>query len=338
MTATTLKQTNILITGASGSLGMQLVTELLRQGIRPIVHARENSDTSFVDGHDLEKRLADFSHDDDLGHLVAGVDYVIHSAAWVDFRRDPVDEFDRINTQGAVRLFEAARAAGVKRFVQVSSVGAIGAVRHRSAHRSELATEDNPYNLAPLRIPYLNTKRTAELKLREVAKGSPTELVIVNPAIIISPSRSGDDRGRVTRYFSGFILPDLSNRINLVDVRDVAVGVIAALRQGRPGERYILGGDNIEIRELVLYLSVILGKIPHLVNVPRRLVLALSRAALWYGKVGRHRKISFYPGIARMLDYDWVYTSKKARRELGYRSRALGRTLNDLLNNDFDRA
>ena len=336
MAATTLKQARILITGASGSLGKQLVYEFQKQGLRPIVHARAGSDTNFVDRHQLEKRLADFSRDDDLSPLVDGLDHIIHTAAWVDFRRDKADEFARINTDGAVRLFQAATAAGVKRFVHVSSVGALGAVRrHRSGARSELATEVNSYNLESLRIPYLNTKHAAEVQLMEISRNCGTDLVIVNPAIIIAPSDSGDDRARVTRSFSHFVLPNFSNRVNLVDLRDVAAGVIAALRHGRPRERYILGGDNIEIRELLLNMSAILGKIPHLVRVPRGLVRSFARAALWLGKTSRRDKISFYPGIAHMLDYDWVYSSRKARRELGYRPRALSRTLNDLLNNDF---
>ncbi len=336
MPTTTLKQAQILITGASGSLGKQLVCEFQKHGTRPIIHARERSDTSFADRFQLEKRVADLSRNDDLGALVAGIDMVIHTAAWVDFRRDPIEQFASINTDGAVRLFRAAAAAGAKRFVHVSSVGAIGAVRRRrSGPRSELSTESMSFNLESLRIPYLNTKHAAETQLREVSRDSRTDLVIVNPAIIVAPSATGDDRSRLARSFSHLVLPDLPNRVNLVDIRDAAIGVISALRHGRPGERYILGGDNIEVRELLLNMSAILGKIPHLVRVPRGVVIGLARAALWFGKVSRRKKISFYPGIASMLDYDWVYSSQKARRELGYRPRALRTTLNDLLNNDF---
>ena len=108
-----------LITGASGSLGKQLIYEFNLQGIKPIAHIRETSDTSYIDSLGLEKRRADLRQQESLEKLMDGIDSVIHTAAWVNFRQDRLTQFTGINTFGAVNMFKAAAKAGVKRFVHV---------------------------------------------------------------------------------------------------------------------------------------------------------------------------------------------------------------------------
>ncbi|MDH4157850.1 MAG: NAD-dependent epimerase/dehydratase family protein, partial [candidate division Zixibacteria bacterium] len=248
----------ILITGASGSLGRQLIYEFQRLGMKPVAHLRETSETAYIDSLNLEKRYADLRNKDEIANLVEGIDAVIHTAAWVNFRKDRLTQFTGINTFGAVDLFQAARKAGVQRFVHVSTVAAIGALSRKSRRRQDhlFATEDDEFNLGHLNIPYVLTKHAAEKELRSLAGEGGTELVIVNPSIIIAPSRTGDDRGKALKKFSRFLIPEFPNRVNLVDIRDVAPGIIAALKRGRAGQRYILAGDNITIRDLILSISV----------------------------------------------------------------------------------
>jgi len=329
----------ILITGASGSLGQQLAYEFSRSGIKPVAHVRSGSDTSFIDSLGLEKRLADLRNREELERLVTGMEVVIHTAAWVDFRRDKATQFAGINTFGATGLYRAAAKAGVKRFVHVSTVAAVGATPRTTSENiiqpKRLVNESHAFNLGHLRIPYILSKHAAEVELASLAESSDTELVTVNPSIIIAPSRSGDDRARALRLFNRVVVPDLRNWVNLVDVRDVAPGVIAALEHGRPGERYILAGDNITAQEIVLAVSAILGKAPPLVRPPRALLDVAAR--LWVMLVrltGRH-KISFYPDLVKLIDFDWAFSSMKARRELGFRPRSIHTTLDDLLNDGF---
>jgi dihydroflavonol-4-reductase len=331
----------ILITGASGSLGKQLIYELLTRGVKPIAHVRESSDTVYIDSQGLEKRIADLRRQDEIEQLVTGIDAVIHTAAWVNFRQDRLTQFTGINTFGAVNIFRAAQRAGVKRFVHVSTVAAVAALPRRCngsappPDKENLIDEKAAFNLSHLRIPYIMTKRAAEDELLKAAAEGTTELIIVNPSIIVAPSRTGDDRGKATKKISRLIIPSLPNRVNLVDIRDVASGVIAALERGRPGERYILGGDNISLRDLLLAVSSLLGRVPHLVRIPRPLLTFSARCAVMLAKLSGKSKVSFYPDLIKMLDYDWVYSSSKACRELGYRNRSVHTTLNDLLNNNM---
>ncbi|MFH1685978.1 MAG: NAD-dependent epimerase/dehydratase family protein [bacterium] len=331
----------ILITGASGSLGRQLVHDFTRLGVQPIAQVRATSNITYLEQHKLELRQADFGQDADLSRLVDGVDAIIHTAAWVNFRRDRLTQFTQINALAATNLFRSAQKAGVKRFVHVSTVAAVGAMERRLLIDKQvvgdafIADEDTPFNLGGLRIPYIMTKHAAELELLELADEGRTELVIVNPSIIVAPSRSGDDRSKARRRLGRWILPDLANRVNLVDIRDVSSGIVAALAKGRHRQRYILGGDNISGRDLFLAISSHLDKTPHLVGIPRPLLNLAARAAVFLSKLRGRAKVSFYPDIVRMLDYDWAYSSLKARRELGYRSRSVHASLQDLLTNSF---
>ena len=327
----------ILITGASGSLGKQLIYEFQRQGIKPVAHLRETSEAAYIDSLNLEKRYADLRNKNEIADLVQGIDAVIHTAAWVNFRKDRLTQFTGINTFGAVDLFQAARKAGVTRFVQVSTVAAIGALSRKSRRRQDhlFVTEDDEFNLGHLTIPYIMTKHAAEKELQDLAAEGGTELIIVNPSIMIAPSRTGDDRGKALKSFSRFLIPEFPNRVNLVDIRDVAPGIIAALVKGRAGQRYILAGDNITIRDLVLSISVELGRSPHLIRIPRPLLDFLARASVFLTKLTGRGKVSFYPDLVRMIDYDWAYSSRKARTELGYKNRSIHTSLNELLENDF---
>ena len=331
----------ILITGASGSLGQQLIYEFTRRGIRPIAHVRETSDTKYIESLGLEKRTADLRNQDELDALAKGVDAVIHTAAWVDSRGDRLTQFTGINTFGAVNMYKAATKAGAKRFVHVSTVAAVGGLPRKSELNGskpevdQLVRESSPYNLGHLKIPYFQSKRAAEDELYKLAKDSATELVIVNPSIIVSPSSKGNDYERAAKYVNKWIVPELHNIMNVVDLRDVAPGVIGALERGRPNERYILAGDNMSAREMALALSVYTGKVPHLVRFPRILINYLARMVFFFQKLRGGRRISIYPDLVRLLEYDWAFSYRKAHEELGYNARSIHVTLSDLISDKF---
>ncbi len=330
----------ILITGASGRLGQQIIYELNKLGVKPVAHVRENSNTKFIDSLKLEKRTADLRYREKLPALVKDIDFVIHTVGLIDFRQDRLTQFAGVNTVAAADLFTAAKEAGVKKFVHISTVVAVGGVPRASKaeeHRgdTDLANEEFPFNLHNLRIPYIMSKRAAENELLKLSENGGIELVIVNPSIVMAPSRSGDDRTKAKKRLKGFVVPDLRNRMNLVDIRDVATGVIASLQLGRNRERYILGGDNITARELILAISIELGKTPHLFKFPRVFFTAVANLSLLFSRLSGKSKISFYPDLVKLMDYDWAYSSNKARTELGYKNRSIYTSLKELLNNNF---
>ncbi|MCH7689676.1 MAG: SDR family oxidoreductase, partial [candidate division Zixibacteria bacterium] len=220
--------------------------------------------------------------------------------------------------------------AGVKKFIHVSTVGAIGAAK--LSEKEARCSEKTVYNLEGTKIPYLLTKHHAEIELLKLAEKSKTELIIVNPSIIIASKDSGlTGREYIKRLFSRFFLPEIPNLINLVDIRDVAVGTIAALRKGKRNERYILGGENITIRNLILMISAILGKAPHLISIPRPLMEVSVRMFFGILNLQNKGKSKISSGLINLLDYNWVYTSRKAHEELDYRTRSLQSSLREIL-------
>ncbi|MFZ1683663.1 MAG: NAD-dependent epimerase/dehydratase family protein [Candidatus Zixiibacteriota bacterium] len=329
---------SILLTGATGGLGRQLTYEMTRQGIRPICLVREGSNTAYLDSFELEKRIGDVRRLDQLAAAVEGIDVVIHCVAWVNFRQDKMTQFTGTNVFGALNVYKAATAAGVKRFIQVSSVAAIGAVPRipeNSAHADGL-DEAAEFNLGHLQIPYILTKHAAEQELLDLAKPGRPELVMVNPSIMVAPSKTGDDRGKALKQYGRKFMPSVPNKVNLVDIRDVAPAIVAAIDRGRERERYILGGENISARDLLDRISNVLGKSPTKVPVPRWFLDLAAQVSLKVHRFKGNSKLSFYPDLVKFLDYDWIYSSEKAKRELGFRPRPLDETIRDLLTNSFE--
>lgn len=326
----------ILVTGASGGIGRQLVYELLKQGYRPIAMVREGSNTEYLDSVGVERRVADIRNELQLARAVEGIDAIIHAAAIVNFRQDRMTQFAGVNTLGAINLYRAAIAAGVKRFIHVSSVAAIGGIlRDRNQESMTLMTESHPFNLDHLRIPYILSKHAAELELQMLCDQGAPELVIVNPSVVVAPSRSGDDRGKALKRFRLGVLPRLGNYLNLVDIRDVVPAIVRAVEKGRSGERYILGGENITAKELVKMASSMLEIKPILVPIPRFALNIAAHCAVSWNRFTGQSKLSFYPDLVKMLNYDWAWDSSKAQKELGFNPRPLKQTLTDILSNNF---
>ena len=299
---------------------------------------RDGSDTKYLDSLGVEKRIADLRNEAQLAKAVQGVDAIIHTAAYVNFRQDRMTQFTGINTFGAINLYRAATAAGVKRFVQVSSIAAVGGIPRvggRPTRPVTPMTEDHTFNLDHLNIPYILTKRAAEVELQKLYEHGGPELVIVNPSIVVAPSRTGDDRGKAEKRFRHAILPRLDNLLNLVDIRDVAPAIISGLERGGAGERYILAGENIPAEELVRKVAAMLSINPRLIRIPRPLLNTSAQLAEIWNKLSGHRKQSFYPDLVKMLDYDWAWDNSKAKAELGFAPRSLDLTLTDVLSNSF---
>jgi dihydroflavonol-4-reductase len=298
----------VLVTGASGFVGTSLLPLLAARGDRVRALARDAGFTT-PHGEVIAGSLAD---EGSLRRALVGVDVVVHLAALVSFaRRDAARSF-AVNTAGTARLAALARAAGVQRFLHVSSVAAIGC-----SDAPRVLDESAPYNFGPLRIPYCDSKRGAELAVLEQEQRG-LDVVIVNPASMFGP---GDRR----KARDSLLDAALAGRIpfcppgggNFADVRDVARGSIAALERGRRGQRYILGGENLTGAQLMATVFGALERRPPRFTMPPLLAKALAAGAGLAELVVPLRP----PLTAQILRlaprYTW-FSSAKAERELGY--------------------
>jgi dihydroflavonol-4-reductase len=301
------------VTGASGFVGRHLVPLLARQfTVRALV--RRDQSVPALDGqvHErVEGRLDDATA---LAQGVDGAEVVVHLAALVSFRREDRGAMFAINADGTARLAAAARRAGVKRFLHVSTISAIA---YRD--RPEAVDESAPFNFGPLRIGYSDSKFVGELAALDECKRG-LDVVIVNPPSMYG---AGDRRKGDGSLLSAVLTKKLRfappGGINVANVTDVCDGIVAALQRGRIGERYILGGENLTGVQLLQRIAKAVGGRAPRSTLPGWL-LGLAATVLW-------RKERWFgskpPLTSQVVDLSrrflWV-SSDKAERELGWRA------------------
>lgn len=302
----------VLVTGATGFVGGAVARALVRAGYRVRVLTRPGADMSHLDGLPIERVTGDLRDPASLQAALTDCPHLYHVAAhYALWARDP-SIFYEVNVTGTVNLLEAARNVGTERIVYCSTIGAIGLPPNGG-----LGTEETPVSLSQMAGHYKRSKYLAEQEVLRLAKeGLP--VVIVNPS---APVGEGDVKPTPTGqiivdFMKGRMPAYIETGMNIVDVDDVAQGHLLAMEKGRIGERYILGGKNLLLREVFDILSRITGiKAPSL-KLPRLAVLPLAYANHWLANVtGKPPRIPL-EGV-KMAKYKMHYDCSKAIRELG---------------------
>lgn len=308
---------SIFITGGNGFLGSALLPLLAARGYKLRCLLRRGSDRSKLATYEHETIEGDLGEETALREGLEGMDWVIHLAAAVSMYKPDAALMRRVNVSETAGLARLAREAGVARFLQVSSVAAVG-----YSADGEPIDEDAPYNWGHLRIPYCDTKRAGEEAVQAEGRAG-MEVVTVNPSSMIGV---GDRRKGEASIFAsaarGRIPFAPPGGINFADLRDVAAGCMAAIEKGRAGERYILAGDNLRGREFVGSLLRLAGHRPPRLALPMpvaRLAASLATAYEWL----RPLSPPITAQAMRMASRLCWYSSDKAANELGYRTRGI---------------
>jgi dihydroflavonol-4-reductase len=317
----------VLVTGGTGFLVKAVLRALIASGRGGDVRALVRAETRSLAKLGVEQVLGDVLDAQSVFRATAGVDTVYHLAGLVS--RDKKDEtrMMRVHVDGTRHVFDAARAAGVKKVLLASSSGTIAV----SKDADVVASEDAPfaYELVKGWPYYLSKIYQEQLALKYVADGLP--VVILNPSLLLGP---GDSRGSSTEDVRRFlqrkipVVPD--GGVNFVDVRDAAAAFVAASERGRVGERYLLGGPNWDMKTFF-------GRLSRLAKVSApRLELPASWArwgatlveewASWRGTVASIDRQS-----VEMGQHFWYVDSSKAERELGFSARDPQETLLDTI-------
>jgi dihydroflavonol-4-reductase len=297
----------VLVTGATGFIGSHVVRALLARGddVRVTVRASSRQDP----GPDVEKVTADITDRAAMRRAARGIERAFHVAGSVNLRR-PADELLRVNAEGTRTVLDACLAAGVQRVVHVSSVAAIGPARPGGA------LDERHVRGGPLGIPYADAKHAAEVEaLRVAAQG--LDVVVANPAHVFG---RGDERHSSTEVVRRFLLRRIPAYVDggicIVDVEDVAAGLLLCDEKGASGERYILGTRNYTWQRLFGELQRISGIEGPAVRLPARVALALAEAS---ARAPGPTLIS--ASEIRAAAHWWTYRSARARRELGWTTR-----------------
>jgi dihydroflavonol-4-reductase len=306
-----------LVTGANGFLGAAVVRALLASGERVRAFVRANSDRRNLADLDVEEAQGDLTDRESLRRAVAGCAGVFHVAA--DYRlwvTDPAPMY-RTNVDGSLNVLEAAAASGVPRIVYTSSVAVLGIRPDRTP-----ADEDTPVTVEKMIGNYKRSKFLAEAAVRRRARELGYPLVTVNPSTPIGP---GDVRptptGRILLDAATGRMPAfVDTGLNLVDVDDCARGHLLAFAAGVPGERYILGGEDFTLREILEIVATCVGRRPTNIELPHWFVYPIAVAAEGWAKITRREPRVTLDGV-RMSTKHMYFTSRKAERELGYKWR-----------------
>ncbi len=319
----------ILLTGATGYLGSQIARELVARRLPFRVLVRDASRLGFdPSATGCEVVLGDIREPAVLERACRGVDGVIHTAALVKMWVRDAQDFRRVNVEALQGLLRAAAAAGVKRVVYTSSFIALGPSGDASA--GEGLRHRGPYSSE-----YEETKAYALDWLR--AEGfRQYPVVALLPGVIYGPGPKTEGNlvgGMMEQYLAGKfpgLLGSGDHRWSFSFNKDVVAAHLAALEKGRPGEEYVLAGDNRSLNEffrLLAELSGVRRRVRHLPFVMGKLVgaIELARAELF----GRSPELT--PGVVEVFKHDWVYSSAKAARELGYHVTPLEEGLRETL-------
>jgi dihydroflavonol-4-reductase len=308
----------VCVTGATGFIGAHLAARLANRGDRVRVTFRDPARLEALAGVAVEAVEAEALDRASLTRALEGCDVLFHTAGLVASR--PRDAVWRVNAVAPRIAVESAAEAGVRRVVLTSSVAAIG-----PAPADRPADENDLFPRAGTGMIYADSKHEGERAAFAAGERSGVEVVAVNPAYVlgvpVNRTLPGETSTRIVgNYLRGRLPAIVDSYTNIVDVEDVAEGHLLAADSGMPGERYILGGQNLRWSEVMELVAELAGRREPLIVLPPEIA-----AGAW--RLGSMR----IPGVPlegiRLMAPDWRYSSGKAHRELRYTPRPAGETL-----------
>lgn len=317
-----------VVTGASGLVGANLLKELQTCGYQAVGLKRSTSKIQHLSSLPVEWVEADVTDPASLLRAFEGADVVFHCAAVISFLRKPDRASLQTNVQGTTHVLEAIRKAGVPRLVHCSTVVALAI-----STDGRLVTEEMPWNREEVHMidGYALTKRQSQNLVLEAAARD-VDAVIVNPAYMFGPYDAKPSSGKMILDLLRKGLPGVTPGMNnYVDVRDVCRGMIAASEKGRRGECYILGGENLSYAEIFALIAKVAG-----IRVPtRRIPRPIAKLVGWFGDL--QQAITKREALINSVTIDYayhpgsIYSSDKARKEIGYQTSPLEDAIRDAI-------
>ena len=308
-----------LLTGATGFVGSAVARVLAARGHRLRLLVRPTSDRRNIAGIDAELVLGDLTDAASLTRALAGCRYLMHVAADYRFWVPDAEAMLRANVDGTVAIMRAAIAAGVERVVHCSSVAALG-----------LTADGTPADEAGFVGTYKRSKFLGERAVMDLVRQEGLPAVVVNPAAPVGPRDiKPTPTGKMIRDAAAGRVPAyIDTGLNVVHVDDVAEGHALALEKGRIGERYILGGENLLLKDLLALVAGVVGKRPPRIELPEAVLWPVATVMEGLARV---------TGIPPMMTRDHLkmarkkmfFSSAKATRELGYAPRPVRTAIED---------
>mgnify|MGYP001453490766 CR=1 FL=1 len=316
----------ILVTGASGFIGSAIVRRLVCAGNKVRGLVRSASDKGNLEGQDIEIVEGDLIDQASLYRAVSGCSGIFHVAA--DYRlwvRNPREMF-RTNVVGTRNIMCVASEAAVEKIVYTSSVATLGLPAEGG-----VGDEQTPVSARDMIGPYKTSKFKAEQEVRHFANEKGLPVVIVNPSTPVGPGdiKPTPTGKMVVEAASGRLPAFVDTGLSIVHVDDVANGHVLAYQHGQIGERYVLGGQNLSLKEILCEIAAIVGKPAPRVCLPHNLLMPVAYIAEVLTRITGGREPIISIDSARIARKKMYYSSDKARVAFGYSARPAREALQD---------
>lgn len=314
------------LTGGTGFVGASLARLLLRQGLRVKALARKGSDRRNLDGLNIEIVEGGLLDKEAIAAGVKDCRYVFHCAADYRIWIPNPDEMYKANVEGTENVLRAAASAGVEKIVHCSSVAAV-----KVPHDKIPVDETSEYSsLSDIVGHYKKSKYLSDVLARDLGKKEGLPVVVVNPAAPIGPMDiKPTPTGKVVvDFLNGRIPSYIDTGLNVVHVEDVAMGHWLAALKGRVGERYILGGENLTLKEMLDLLSSVTGRPGPRFKTPYAVALAFGAVDTAIASLRGTEPLAPYDAVKMAKYYMW-FKSDKAKAELGFTTRPAREALKD---------
>jgi dihydroflavonol-4-reductase len=310
---------SVLVTGGTGFLGRALVERLLGLGDHVKALARSDASADELGALGAEPVRGDVLDLEALAAATRACDVVYHAAGANAFcARDPSPMFE-VNVRGSENVVRAAAEGGVRRVVYTSSAATLGEASgtigsEESAHRGWFLSD------------YERSKFEAEQAVLATARETGVEVVSVNPASVQGPGRASGSARLLLDYLNGRLKAVVDSELSLVDIADCTEGHLLAGSRGTPGERYVLSGATLSVRDGLALVASLVGVERPLRTLPPSLAMAVATTAEALGRV-RRRSPRICRELARTLIHGHAYDGSKATRTLGLRYTPIEETL-----------
>jgi nucleoside-diphosphate-sugar epimerase len=311
--------------GATGFLGSHLVAELAREGHEVVGVARAGGT---VAGRPITP--LDVLDSGKVERSARGTDGAFLVTGKVSRDAGDAEEMHRANVLGTRSALAGLRAAGLSRVVYASTSGTVGV----STNAEDIADETAPPPLEHIgRWPYYRSKYYAEVEALEASGEGGLDVIVVNPSLLLGPGDlRGSSTGDIRRFLDGEVIAAPRGGIAVVDVRDAAQAMIAAMSRGRPAERYVLNAANVSVPTFLDRLERISGVPAPRMKLPRSRSLATEVTRLFGKAIERvGGELPMTVESVEMAQYFWYCDAGKAVRELGFSPRDLTETLRDTI-------
>lgn len=305
----------ILVTGATGLVGVNLVRRLCSDGHDVRVLIRKNSNRKGFEGIRVEEAIGDVTDYESVKNAMKGIRQVYHVAGVVDMSRFFRKEMYEVNVIGTENVCRSALESGIERMVHTSTISAIGT----GPSKDHPWDETCEWNFASLDNPYCTTKYEGEKVVQKYVKKG-LNAVIVNPSYMFGAWDIKPTSGRMIVTIAKYGIPGYpGGGNNFVDVEDVVDGHILAMYKGKKGERYILANENMTYKEIFTLIAEVVGRKPPKFYMPKSIMVSISFIGNVFGIFAPYTFKDFNTSTVS-LGYTTQYvTAKKAIRELGFK-------------------